>query len=546
MPDSTETDTYRMQLAHRCVFGFDAEQFQEGTAAYRLSRLNPLGYIFFRAAFDACTDVAAIQSLLKRVMQHHTHPLFLGLDQEGGQVERLPATLFPGLASPYALGQAWQTGLHDCVHDHYTLLANGLATLGFNLNFFPTLDVHQTPKNPIIGNRSFSESPETVYACGHIAIKAQHQAGIQSVLKHYPGHGNGTIDSHHALPDLIYSPEEEHNFLRLASSDNPKNPPWVMLAHGAYAHLQKRPRFPASCDETIIQRLRQKGFQGVTITDDLDMRGILDAFPGSETQQQLQACITALNAGVDVLLFRGAGLREEAILNGLTDALMNGTLNPETHTQSMQRVQCSVNTMKQACTAETFPHATPVSTEVQNQWQEQAFQLHQAIQPAVCKPLSDYLKQRTMAHEAPFGHIDLYVPERAVLPHYCMDAPDHADFRRWLETSSELPVTLRVYTDSTPDEALKALRHTTNKAENTSEVKKTLYLGVVWLPKVGLAWHEALMSSSEAGRTFWLLNLGSPVETSSVLNIAGWRPLQQQAFAHYIGQQLLNTVKANT
>jgi beta-glucosidase-like glycosyl hydrolase len=491
-------------MAKRCIFGFDEQMFQPETPAHHIASHAPLGYIFFRSAFDACTRLEDVQALLQRIKtEHASHSLLLGLDQEGGQVERLNACVFPGLASPYTLGQAVEQGHSALAHKHYTLMAEGLKSIGFTLNFFPTLDVHQTPQNPIIGNRSFSESPEVVKAVGEIVIRSHHAAGIQSVLKHYPGHGNGVVDSHHALPELVYSPEEEANFLSLATLEVAGALPWVMVAHGAYSAIQTTPHYPASCDATVIQRLRHSGFKGIIITDDLDMRGVLDAFEGN----QLQACIAALNAGVDVLLFREAGKKEETLLHELARAVERGDIHPTQYQESLQRIR-SLSQPPQA-TARNTRNTEALFTEAQA--------LHHALAPFT---LPDTLQVD------PFRRIQLRLPSPELLPHYEMDDAHHVGFSAYLETAFGVPVASYYYEvgDVHPPQG--------------EDDHETLIITLVWLPKVG----QALLNTEPLNKAKKLiLNIGSPMpstEGQHLFNIAGWRPLQQKAVAQHLAQIL--------
>ena len=466
-------------IVARCMFGFDAAMFVENTEAFQLANLNPLGYIFFRHHFDECARLDDVESLLDRVKARHPHPLFLGLDQEGGQVERLPSRLFHGGLSPFTVGEVERLMPEtELAKRYYDWQSKGLASLGFNLNFFPTLDAHLNPQNPIIGNRAFSTNPAEIKRLGRLAIDAQSTYGIQSVLKHYPGHGNGTVDSHLALPTLTFSEAEESSFVDLMQLSPT---PWVMLAHGCYPHLQEaQTSLPASCDKAIVtDRLRQAwGFKGITITDDLNMHGILDAFDGD----QVQACLTALNAGVDVLLFREAGERERLVVEALTSALVDGRLEVDLHEASVDRLS----------KASELLHQEQTTVSLDNTWHHAIEALHEEAVNAILVDLKGALNlHNTLILE----------PPAFKLPHYAMEYEKDSLIRHFLPTTC----TVHAY-----DEADLDLLDTTLNTHQGD------MLAIVWLPHVGHNLLELLEARPKFTKSRCVvLNIGTPIELDS-------------------------------
>jgi beta-glucosidase-like glycosyl hydrolase len=466
-------------IVARCMFGFDAAMFAEDTEAFQLANLNPLGYIFFRHHFDDCANLDDVQTLLNRVKARHTHPLFLGLDQEGGQVERLPSRLFHGGLSPFTVGEVERlTPETELAKRYYDWQSKGLASLGFNLNFFPTLDAHLNPQNPIIGNRAFSTNPAEIKRLGKLAIDAQSTYGIQSVLKHYPGHGNGTVDSHLALPTLTFSEAEESSFVDLMQVSPT---PWLMLAHGCYPHLQEaQTSLPASCDKAIVTyRLRDHwGFQGITITDDLNMQGLLDAFDGD----QVQACLTALNAGVDVLLFREAGKRERLVVEALATALMDGRLNVDLHEASVERLS----------KARELLHQEQTTVSLDNTWHHAIEALHQDAVNAILSDFQGVLNPRNTL---------ILEPVSSKLPHYTREYEKDSLIRHFLPTTC----TVHAY-----DEADLDLLDTTLNTHQGD------MLAIVWLPHVGHKLLELLAARAKFTKSRCVvLNIGTPIELDS-------------------------------
>ena len=423
----------------------------------------------------------------------------MGLDQEGGQVERLPSRLFHGGLSPFTIGEVERLKPEtELAKRYYDWQSQGLASLGFNLNFFPTLDAHLNPQNPIIGNRAFSSNPAEIKRLGKLAIDAQSAYGIQSVLKHYPGHGNGTVDSHLALPTLDFTEAEESSFVELMQS---YPTPWVMLAHGIYPHLQDASTsLPASCDKQIVtQRLRDHwGFQGITITDDLNMHGLLDAFDGD----QVQASLTALNAGVDVLLFREAGHREREIVEALALALVDGHLDVLTHEVSVARLN----------QAKTFLHSKESPIFLETPWHEDIDGLHGDAMNTIFADFENRLdRENTLVLE----------PSASKLPHYAMEYDKDSLIRHFLPETC----TVHAYDEANSSTLADALN------THIGDV-----LAIVWLPHVGKPMLDALAlrqasSKTTSSRTL-ILNIGTPLEGASTafefINLGTARPLTLQ------------------
>ena len=216
-------------------------------------------------------------------------PLLLGVDQEGGIVTRLqtgtdmPGNMVLGAANDYALTK-----------EVAKTIGKELNALGLNLNFAPTVDVNSSPSNPIIGIRSFSSSPELVGKMGKAFVEGLKEASVLSCLKHFPGHGNTVNDTHLELAVVDYSYEELENIdLKPFEMTIQGGADTIMIAHVIVPtldnskHISKKDGreigTPATLSYVIISELlRNKlGFEGVVITDALDMKAISDNF-GSE------------------------------------------------------------------------------------------------------------------------------------------------------------------------------------------------------------------------------------------------------------------------
>ena len=202
----------------------------------------------------------------------------------------------------------------------YLKTAKGLAGLGFNVNFGPVVDLNVNPKNPIIGayGRSFSANPATVEAFGDAFITAHHKAGMLTALKHFPGHGSSTADSHKGFVDVsaTWKPVELEPYTDLLKKHEVD---FVMVGHlfdNAYPPAKSTDPMPASLSpEWIDSVLRgQLGFTGAVISDDLEMGAIRQMFQSKDNLAIVRDTVVhAVNAGVNVLLFSNTAAYDPAL-----------------------------------------------------------------------------------------------------------------------------------------------------------------------------------------------------------------------------------------
>lgn len=292
------------------------------------------GIIFFRDNFEPLESAQAVTDQLSElsasIPTHLPRPLF-GIDQEGGQVERLPHTLFPTLLTPRAIALAPQP--EQLAEIMYQQMAQSLVEMGFNLNFFPTLDVNLNPKNPIIGVRSFGDTAEIVWQFSKIALNAFEQAGLIAVGKHFPGHGNGTVDSHLDLPTLNFTEAELQPFQNAIAAGLPT----MLVAHGFYPALQTTDderALPSSASPSIIQGLlrQQCGFKGVIITDDMCMGAI------TKHRSPVEAALASIQAGVDILLYKQSTQDEWDVYEAVLETFQTGKIPLVQLHQSVERI----------------------------------------------------------------------------------------------------------------------------------------------------------------------------------------------------------------
>jgi beta-N-acetylhexosaminidase len=223
-------------------------------------------------------------------------PLLISVDQEGGRINRLkPAYGFPPSCSQQYLGTLNDL---DFTHQCAETTACTLKSAGINLNLAPVVDLNVNPDNPIIGQyeRSFSADPDIVTAHALEVIQAHHEFGVLTTLKHFPGHGSSTGDSHLGFVDVTdtWAPVELEPFANLIAAGRADV---VMTAHIFNAHLD--PDYPATLSYSTITGLlrEQLGWDGVIVTDDMGM-GAITQYYGFETAIEL-----TIKAGADILAY---------------------------------------------------------------------------------------------------------------------------------------------------------------------------------------------------------------------------------------------------
>lgn len=221
------------------------------------------------------------------------NPLIIGIDQEGGRVQRLKEgfTIIPPMREIGLSGDV------SAAHETGKAIGRELKGAGITLDFAPVLDVDSNPVNPIIGDRSFSPDPEICAEMGAALIRGLHSEGVFSCGKHFPGHGDSSKDSHKTLPVIeadrrTMERRELVPFKRCIS----EGLRFIMTSHCLYPSLDAE--FPATLSEKIMNGMLRKfaGFDGLVVTDDLLMSALRDNFSVDET------VLRAITASVDLLL----------------------------------------------------------------------------------------------------------------------------------------------------------------------------------------------------------------------------------------------------
>jgi beta-N-acetylhexosaminidase len=305
--------------------GFEGSELTAGLRSL-VEELHLGGVVYFERNVASRPALARLSADVQQVARRSGRPgVFVAIDQEGGRITRLRAAMgFREFHSPL---EAATAGGPDRVREIAAAMAAELLDVGINMNLAPVLDTcGSNLDNPVINTRSFSSDPHLVAACGVAVIESLQAAGIMAVGKHFPGHGDTTVDSHVALPVMAHDRDrlEAVEFVpfRAAMAVGVTG---IMSAHVHYPAIEPGPALPATLSRRIMTDLarHEMGYGGLMMTDSLEMGALATSgYPPP------LAAVHALAAGADVLLFNtDAGvLREVHAL--IVQWVADGRLDP--------------------------------------------------------------------------------------------------------------------------------------------------------------------------------------------------------------------------
>ncbi|OGQ10906.1 MAG: hypothetical protein A2138_01360 [Deltaproteobacteria bacterium RBG_16_71_12] len=311
------------------MLGFGGTRMDHTIASF-LDDMKPGGVALFSRNIDTPEQTMA---LIRGVRAHDPAgvPMFVSVDQEGGNVVRVKkhATILP---SAMALGAA---GDPDLARRIGQSLGRDLRLLGFNMNFAPVLDVASNPDNPVIGIRSFGSNPKLVGDLGAAYAQGIQSEGVLAVAKHFPGHGDTDRDSHYHLPVLAHDRArldevELYPFARAFAEGLDA----IMTAHIALPALTDSGDLPATVSERVLTRLLRDelGYEGLVITDGLEMQGIVQRFGSGD------AAVRAVLAGADMVMVLWYPEKKREVRDALLAAVQSGRIPERRLDQAVRRV----------------------------------------------------------------------------------------------------------------------------------------------------------------------------------------------------------------
>ena len=290
----------------------EGQSLDAATAAF-LREHHIRAVCLFRKNLGTEAQIRQLTADLREVMGPQA---LIAMDQEGGSVVR--ALCLPQAPGAMALGAVGDESLCEQVGGS---IARGLRHLGINWNFAPVLDVNNNPANPVIAERSFGSDPHAVARLAGAWMRGAAREGVACCAKHFPGHGDTHMDSHHALPTVdkplaALQALELIPFAQLADQA-----PSLMTAHIVYPQID--PEYPATLSRRFLTGLlrEQMGYRGVVITDALMMKAVHDRYGHA------RAAVLALQAGADMPLAQGSRAEQLAALQAVQAAFDRGDLN---------------------------------------------------------------------------------------------------------------------------------------------------------------------------------------------------------------------------
>ncbi len=320
--------TLEEKLGQMLLVGIDGTVL-DANAKKMITQDKVGGIILYAANIKDLKGMVSLVNSLKKNNSTNPVPLFMSVDQEGGKVSRMPAE-FATIPSNGVVGAANNA---TAARTMGTLLAREILTAGFNMNFAPVLDINSNPDNPVIGDRSFGSSASKVIKLGIAEMQGIESEGIVPVVKHFPGHGDTSVDSHLELPVVNKTAAQLAKLEWLPFQAAIKaDADAVMVAHILFPKLD--PNKPASLSDIIIgKQLRgDMGFKGVVITDDLTMGAITKHFNLGN------AAVDTVKAGSDILLIAHEYDNEQIVLKALQQSVKKGEITESRIDESVHRI----------------------------------------------------------------------------------------------------------------------------------------------------------------------------------------------------------------
>ena len=342
--DAAASLTLEQAVGQMLLVGFRGETVEEPAAAL-LRDIQPGGVILFDRDGPSggelvrnITSREQLQALTGQLQEQANLPYFIAIDAEGGYVNRLKEKYGFTLKVPTAQKLGARPAAETAALAGQ--LADEMRAVGLNWNLAPVVDVNVNPESPAIGaiERSFSPDPAIVAAHAHAFSDAMRQRQVIPTLKHFPGHGSATGDTHRGVADVTATYNRELELAPYRELINGGYADAIMTAHIVNRNLDAAAR-PATLSPAIINGLlrQELGFAGVVVSDDMQMAAIVAEYGPEE------AAIAAVQAGVDVILLanqQGDYDRQRVyrVRDALLQAVADGALTEERIYQSAARI----------------------------------------------------------------------------------------------------------------------------------------------------------------------------------------------------------------
>lgn len=320
--------TLEEKLGQLIIVGFEGENINEETLDY-VDNLKVGGFILFARNIVDENQTLKLLNDLKESNSNNDIPLFLSIDEEGGKVSRLSKS-FVKIPPAMEIGNK---NKKELAYELGNILGERIKSLGFNMDFAPVLDINSNSKNPVIGNRSFGTTVESVSENGIEAMKGLRGVGVIPSVKHFPGHGDTRVDSHINLPIVNKTMEELKSFeLVPFMKAIDEDVEMVMVAHILYPEIDDN--YPATMSNKLIQGLLRDelGYEGVIVSDDMTMGAIIENYTLED------AVLSFIESGGDIALVCHGRENPKKTIEKLEEAVTNGRLSEEDIDEKLYRI----------------------------------------------------------------------------------------------------------------------------------------------------------------------------------------------------------------
>lgn len=316
------------KIGQLVIVGLDGYEADEH-ARQMIEEYRVGGFILFTSNIQNSNQMLELLNSLKGINRANKVPFFLSVDEEGGRVSRLPDE-FLKIPSNQIIGKLNNSSVS---HQVGSIIGEELKSFGMNMDFAPVLDINSNPKNPIIGDRAFGTGPNLVSKLGVQTMKGLQSQNIIPVVKHFPGHGDTSTDSHVGLPRVDNDLKRLRSFELKPFARAIKNgAEAVMVAHILLPKID--PDNPASFSKTIITDVLrlEMNYDGVVITDDFTMGAIVKNYNIGK------AAVKSILAGSDIVLVCHDFEKQKAVISALKDAAQSGQLSMDRIDRSVTRI----------------------------------------------------------------------------------------------------------------------------------------------------------------------------------------------------------------
>lgn len=299
---------------------------------------DPAGYILFGRNVRDRAQVLALTDELRAI--HGRERLLVSIDQEGGRVARMKAPEWEAFPPGEAFARLWQVAPASAIEAaraNAEALGHDLAEVGITVDYTPLLDVRQPGAHDVIGDRAFGSEPMQVAALGRAVLDGLARAGVVGCVKHMPGHGRACADSHKELPTVEASAEELERDLEPFRTL--RDAPIGMTAHVRYAAWDTDN--PGTLSRVVIEEvIRGKiGFEGLLLTDDIDMEALSGSVPERATRAIAAGCDIVLNCWAKMDDMVGIAERLPAISAEASERLDQALSSTERERNGTERAQ---------------------------------------------------------------------------------------------------------------------------------------------------------------------------------------------------------------